>query len=117
MFASCSEGGGGSLINCLHAGLIPIATREASVDIDERYGLLLPEASVEAIQRAVRRLAALPADQLRAMSRGAWEFAQANHTRQHFAEDYERVARKLIAEREARKSVGDAGASVDQSED
>ena len=97
VFPSCSEGGGGGVITCLHAGLIPIVSYEASVDVDENRGLILKESSVEEIKASVQRLSALPAQQLAAISKRNWEFARANHTRETFAANYSRVISEIMA--------------------
>ena len=106
VFPSCAEGGGGGVITCLHAGLIPIVSHEASVDVDENRGLILKESSVEEIQGSVQRLSALTSQQLAAMSKRNWEFARANHTRETFAESYARVISEIVlAETNKRQSV------------
>jgi glycosyltransferase involved in cell wall biosynthesis len=102
VYPSCSEGGGGGVITCMHAGLIPIVTRQTSVDVSDEYGAVLPGDSIDDIQRAVRRVSELPADRLRSMARQAWEFAQAHHTRERFAEEYRRVISAIVAARRER---------------
>lgn len=97
VFPSCSEGGGGGVITCLHAGLIPIVSHEASVDVDESRGLILRESSVEEIKASVQNLSALPAQQLASMSKRNWEFARTNHTRETFAANYSRVISEIMA--------------------
>jgi glycosyltransferase involved in cell wall biosynthesis len=106
VFPSCSEGGGGGVITCLHAGLIPIVSREASVDIDESRGVILKESSVDEIKASVQSLSGLTAQQLAAMSKKNWEFARTNHTRETFAASYSRVISEiLLAETKERHSV------------
>ncbi len=106
VFPSCSEGGGGGVITCLHAGLIPIVSREASVDVDESRGLILKDSSVDEIKASVQRLMGLTAQQLVAMSKRTWEFARANHTRETFSASYSRVISEiLLAETNKRQSV------------
>jgi glycosyltransferase involved in cell wall biosynthesis len=99
IYPSCSEGGGGSVINCMHAGLIPIVSRESSVDVDEDYGIVLPECSTEEIRGSVRRLSALPSEKLKLMARKAWEFVRENHTRKRFSEEYRRVIEMIMVQR------------------
>jgi hypothetical protein len=90
----------------LHAGLIPIVSREASVDVDESRGLILKRSSVEEIKASVQSLSALTTQQLAAMSKRNWEFARANHTRDTFAAKYLRVISEiLLAETKKRQSV------------
>lgn len=91
VYPSCSEGGGGSVITCLHGGLVPIVTREASVDVGN-FGFELRTAEVTEIVHAVRRFANLPARDIGGRSRAAWEFARRHHTREHFESTFRRIA-------------------------
>jgi glycosyltransferase involved in cell wall biosynthesis len=95
IFPSCSEGGGGSVLACMHAGLIPIVSYESSVDIDDDFGLTLKTSSIEEIKDAVQRIANLPAEELQRMARRAWEFARANHTQERFAEEYRKAVESI----------------------
>jgi glycosyltransferase involved in cell wall biosynthesis len=97
VYPTCSEGGGGSAIACMHAGLIPIVSREASVDVDESFGIILESSTIEEIRAAVRELAARPAPELERMARRAWEFAREHHTRERFAREYRNVALQIMA--------------------
>lgn len=96
VFPSCSEGGGGSAVTAMHAGLVPIVTREASVDVEPAWGVLLPDARVETIRAAARQLAARPAGELRALAVEAWRRANAVHTRARFAANYRRAALEIL---------------------
>jgi glycosyltransferase involved in cell wall biosynthesis len=96
VYPSCSEGGGGSVIHCMHAGLIPIVSYESSVDIAEDYGILLEDSSIQRIQNAVKRLSSLPHDKLAQMALNAWRFVRTNHTRERFAEEYRRVVSRIL---------------------
>jgi glycosyltransferase involved in cell wall biosynthesis len=102
VYPTCSEGGGGSVLTCMHASLIPVVTREASVDLDPSYGVLLEDVSVEGIRAAARGLAGRPPETLGAMARAAWEFARANHTRERFAAGYRDVLLRIHREVRAR---------------
>ena len=95
IYPSCSEGGGGSVITCMHAGLIPVVTPEASVDIKD-FGLVLDTASVDTIRDAVLTLSQMPARDLEDRARSAWHFARRNHTREIFAQHYSRFVRDVI---------------------
>jgi hypothetical protein len=99
VYASCSESGCGSVINCMHAALIPIVSYESSVDVDETYGIVLRECSIAEIQRSVRELSSRPLAQLKEMALRSWEFARANHTREQFAEEYKRALTEIMATR------------------
>lgn len=96
IYPSCSEGGGGSVINCMHAGLIPIVSYESSVDVDKNFGLILNSCSIEEIVKSIKSISKLPAQDLKQMSRRAWEFAQANHTLERFSEEYRKVIEIIL---------------------
>jgi glycosyltransferase involved in cell wall biosynthesis len=95
VYPSCSEGGGGSVITCLHGGLVPIVTREASVDTED-FGVELREASVAAIVESVRRVAAFSATEFATRSRATWEFARRQHTREAFEKNYRLFVRDIL---------------------
>jgi glycosyltransferase involved in cell wall biosynthesis len=95
VYPSCSEGGGGSVITCMHAGLIPVVTPEASVDVGD-FGTVLQEASVQAVRDAVIGLSQLPVADLEQRARSAWEYARANHTRGKFADAYDQFVREVV---------------------
>jgi len=97
VYPTCSEGGGGSVITCMHAGVIPIVTEQASVDVDGS-GVVLDQASIASIQRAVNSLSGMSEQSLHVLRRGAWEQARSQHTREHFAENFQQfVDEQLLA--------------------
>ena len=96
VYPSCSEGGGGSVITCLHAGLIPILTYETSVDLHD-FGVLLPEASIDTIRQVVREVSSRPADELRRRAVGAWEHARREHSRERFSRAYRGAIEEIMA--------------------
>ena len=96
VFPTCSEGQSGSVVNCLHAGLIPIVSYESGVDVSSEYGVILKECIIEEIKNSVKKISGLSPQELRQMSRKAWEFARANHTRERFAEEFKRAITKII---------------------
>jgi len=96
IYPSCSEGGGGSVLTCMHASLIPIVNREVSVDVDRTNGVPLADCSIATIQETVRQLAARPAGELEGLARSAWRFAREHHTRDRFQAAYRRFAARLV---------------------
>ena len=85
VYPSSSEGGGGSVITCMHASLVPVVTREASVDVPAGGGIVLGEATVDAIRDAVLAVSTLAPAALEAMARASWEHVRRHHTRARFA--------------------------------
>ena len=95
VYPSCSEGCSGSVITCLHAGLIPIISYESGVDV-EAFGMILPHSSIEDIRESVHLISNLPSSELRQRSRTAWEFARTHHTRERFAEEYRKFVTDVL---------------------
>jgi glycosyltransferase involved in cell wall biosynthesis len=105
VYASCSEGGGGSVINCMHAGLIPIVSYEASVDVEEDYGVLLKESSIQEIKSAVQNLSKLPTKKLKEMARKSWEVVRENHTKEKFAQNYRKTIETILKNHSQKNQV------------
>ena len=95
VYPSCSEGGGGCVITMMHAGLIPVVSREASVDIEPDRGVVLRATRVDEIIHAVRELSARPTSELSGMSRAAWTWVRAHHSRARFREEYRTFVKSL----------------------
>jgi glycosyltransferase involved in cell wall biosynthesis len=95
IYPSCSEGQSGAVVTCLQAGLIPIVSYESGIDLDG-FGFLLKDCSISEIKDCVRRVSELSELDLKEMSRKAWEYARANHTREKYAEEYRKFAEKIL---------------------
>ena len=87
IYPSCSEGGGGSVVNVMCAGLIPIVSRESSVDIHD-FGFLLEALTVESIQKKIQHVSSLPDEELKALSKRTFEFAHKTHSRESYARHF-----------------------------
>jgi hypothetical protein len=88
----------------MHAGLIPVVTREASVDTED-FGSVLESASIDAIREAAVKLSRTPSDELERRARSAWEFAREQHTRETFAEHYDQFVRDVVIPEVDRRRV------------
>ncbi len=95
VYPSCSEGQSGAVVTTLHAGLIPIISDRAGVDVGA-FGLVLKESTVDEIKRAVRDVAALPEETLHSMSHKAWDYATAHHTRETFSAAFTSAIRAIL---------------------
>jgi glycosyltransferase involved in cell wall biosynthesis len=95
IYPSCSEGGGGGAITCMHAGLIPIVSYESSVDVGD-FGMILKDCTINEIKNTISTISALSLQELKQKARKAWEYARSNHTREKFAEEYRNVIDKII---------------------
>jgi hypothetical protein len=85
VFPSCAEAQPGAVINCMHAGLIPIVSRECGFDFGPETGLVLKDDSVETIMNAVRSLSERSSEELATMSRNALSFVRERHSEDNHA--------------------------------
>jgi glycosyltransferase involved in cell wall biosynthesis len=95
VYPSCSEGGGGSVVTCMHAGLIPIVSYESSVDVED-FGVTLSTCCLSEIKNKIKYISSLPAQDLHTRSRRAWEFARTRHTKEKFSEEYLRFVKNIL---------------------
>jgi glycosyltransferase involved in cell wall biosynthesis len=95
IYPSCAEGQAGSVINCLQAGLIPVLSYESGVDVDD-FGIILKNSTIRDIKDTVIKISAYPEEKLKYMAKKAWEYANRNHTKERFQEDYEQIIQTII---------------------
>jgi len=55
---SCAEGQVGSVVTCMHAGLIPIVSKECGIDTED-FGITLPNCDLETIHKFVNKLSTM----------------------------------------------------------
>ena len=96
IYPSCSEGGGGSVVQSLHAGLIPIISYQSGVTVDG-FGITLKQCTIDEIREAISSLSSLPAERLQEMAKRSWEFANTYHTRENFSKEYEKFVDGLMS--------------------
>lgn len=95
VFPSSSEGGGGSVINCMQAGLVPVVTEETSVDIGD-FGVMISKPTVEGVTHAIKQVGGMPPSELQHRSENAWQYARSNHTREQFAKNYRATVETIL---------------------
>ncbi len=96
VFCSCSEAGAAAVIETMAAGVIPVVTYEASVDVED-YGVLIKDVSIETIIQGIRSIAGMSGDELRRRSRNAWETATAKHRPEQFERAYRTTIETILA--------------------
>lgn len=101
VYPSCAEACCGTVINSMQAGLIPIASVELGVDIDPDFGMLLGEGTVEAVEQAVRSLAARSPADLAAMSRRSWDIARTTYTHERYRAVFGAAIERIVTEHPA----------------
>ncbi|QLE47111.1 glycosyltransferase [Nostoc sp. C057] len=110
VYPSVSEGQSGAVISCLQAGLIPILSYESGVDVHD-FGVIFDNLSLEEIKEKVRSISNLPVENLQMMSRQAWEYARANHTKEKFAQVYRNVVEQIIENHSQKKHTASTSSS------
>ena len=96
IYPSSAEGGAGSVIHCMHAGMLPICTKEASIDLGN-FGVAVESGTVEAVRSACRTVAEMPTAEVEARARGAYEHVRKVHTREMFRVNYRKFAEEVTA--------------------
>jgi glycosyltransferase involved in cell wall biosynthesis len=96
IYPSCSEGGGGSVIHAMHAGMLPACTEASSVDLRD-FGFEITEASVEEVRATARIISSMQSSALEAHARAAWEYVRLHHTRDAFRRSYDDYVEKTVA--------------------
>lgn len=96
VYPSSSESGGGSVLTCMQAGLIPLVTYESSVDVDETYGILIDEISIPGVKEAVLKLSKLSGEKLKEMSDTAWFYSRSNFTHSAYYNGYKNILSKVL---------------------
>jgi len=97
IYPSSAEGGAGSVIHCMHAGMLPVCTAEASIDLMD-FGVPVGSGTVEAVQQACRSVADMSAGEVEVRARSAYEHVKDVHTRDAFRENFCRFASSVAAE-------------------
>jgi hypothetical protein len=85
---SFSEGGGGSTLNCMAKGLIPIVSTSASIDLPEKSGLYLSENNYFELIALIREAMSMPVKELTDRSNNAYLHVLNHHTIHKFKDKY-----------------------------
>lgn len=85
---SFSEGGGGSTLNCMAKGLIPIISRSASISLPAGTGFYLEQNEPGALVELIHKVSERSEGELEKMAQNAYQFIAANHTLENFRRKY-----------------------------
>jgi glycosyltransferase involved in cell wall biosynthesis len=86
--ASFSEGGGGSILNAMAKGLIPLISTSSSITLPAKTGFYLENNNAAAIVDLLKTVDELPDDELKEMSLNAVNFIATHHTLANFKSKY-----------------------------
>lgn len=97
---SCAEGQPGSVLDCMHQGLIPVLSPENNIDT-EALGVTLGDCAPGGIARVVRDLARRPPEWCREMSRRARQATLTDYSEAAFLGNVTRAVRAIAAQAKA----------------
>jgi glycosyltransferase involved in cell wall biosynthesis len=93
---SFSEGGGGSILNCMAKGLIPIVSPSVSLNISSEMGFYVDNDSVDSLKHQIEGLLNLPDSRLKELSMNCFDFILQNHTKKNFIEKFTSILKTNI---------------------
>lgn len=92
---TCSEGGGGSILQCMQEGLIPIVTNSSTIDVGD-YGFLIDESTLESTQKAIFSAFDTSLSLLNDMSKKSSSYVKNNHLLTYYEKEVRKRIRSLI---------------------
>jgi glycosyltransferase involved in cell wall biosynthesis len=106
VYPTCSDGQAGSIVQCMHAGLVPLVTPAAGIDAED-FGLLFATDEIAEVERAVLEAAGAAPEWVRERAARTRSVALAEYTAEAFAARW----RTIIEEVTADAAVGTAPAA------
>lgn len=94
---SCAEGCVGSVVECMHQGLIPVVSREATVETGD-YGITLKNCSIEEIARTVEELSQKPAEWCAEKSQATRAVAERDFSEAGFLREFKAAVESILRE-------------------
>ncbi len=111
IFVSCAEGSSGGVVECMNQGLIPIVSRDVTIDVDD-FGIMLQNNSVEEIARTVREVSAKPAEWHREHSIKARQAALRDYSQQAFEKNLRAGIEHVISRSQRVRAERERAASL-----
>jgi glycosyltransferase involved in cell wall biosynthesis len=87
IFPSASEGAGASVVQAMHAGVIPVVTSSSGI-AEEAEAYIIEEATVEGVKKMIEKIAKMDSKTLEKDARRVWNFARKNHTKENFSKNF-----------------------------
>lgn len=93
---SCSEGQPGSVVQAMHAGLIPLVTKESGIDV-AGFGWVFDNDTEEVLEQAIVRVTALGSAELRQRAARTQEAAQMFYSEKAFLSRWREIIGEIDA--------------------
>ena len=101
---TCSDGQPGSVVQCMHSGLIPLVTREAGINTED-FGITFSDDSLEEIQRVILEVSQLPENWHREHSIRTRKVAEDKYSEEAFVERWRNMLTQILNSAAAKKDV------------
>jgi len=93
---SCSEASAGSVVQCMYAGLVPIVTREAGIDLED-FGVLIGDDTLKEIRDVLINVSCQEDDTVRRLSGRTRIAAETKYSENHFCNSWRSIISKIIS--------------------
>jgi glycosyltransferase involved in cell wall biosynthesis len=91
---SCSEGGPGSIVECMNLGLVPVVSLNSGIDV-ENYGIYLDPCNIEQIIRNVKYLSSVSLDAITMMSSQSRNAAKTTYSQVAFSNGFKQALEEI----------------------
>ena len=98
IYPSCSDGQAGAVVQSMHAGLIPLVTREAGIDTED-FGVTLTDESLDGIERLVRDVSTRPIEWHRELGVRSRNVARSRYTGGAFEMRWREIVTRIVKRR------------------
>lgn len=95
IYPSCADGSPGAVVECMHQGLIPVLSSDATVNVD-RNGFLIKKISVEEMVDIVNRLTRLSPKVCQNLSERTYQIAVREYSETKFLNNLHIILRKIL---------------------
>ena len=93
---SFSEGGGGSTLNCMAKGLVPVISKSASINLPDETGFYMEDNNADSLIALLNKIIELEDTTIQKMSFRAHDFIRSNHTIDHFKMQYKAFLNNIL---------------------
>jgi glycosyltransferase involved in cell wall biosynthesis len=93
---SCSEAGGGAVLNCLGRGIVPLLHKNVGIDVDD-IGFMIQHDSVSSIKEAVLQAVGISDAQYKRLSYNAYQQSIGKYSIESFRSNIESALATILA--------------------
>ncbi|PTD94217.1 hypothetical protein C9439_03985 [archaeon SCG-AAA382B04] len=93
---SASEGTPGSVVTCMHRGLIPLVTDEVRENLND-WGIKISNARIKDIKEIIVNASKMKNKKIKKMASKSSKYAKNNHTKETFTKDFRNSLKEALA--------------------